>query len=78
MIRLPSLLMSRPDPAVPAFVIGRGQSHSMQISDCCAQFLPPENQHDFICRVDAALYAAKRNGRNRSEVAADTLEQSEF
>lgn len=49
-------------------------SYNVTISGGCAQFLPPEDPHDLIYRVDTALYKAKRNGRNRIEIAAENLD----
>jgi len=33
------------------------------------QFVPSDNFHSLILRVDEAMYKAKANGRNRVEVA---------
>ncbi|CAN5292944.1 hypothetical protein BH11PSE11_BH11PSE11_10290 [soil metagenome] len=54
-----------------AFIID-GQARSISVSGGCAQFLPAESARDFIFRADAALYCAKRNGRNRIEVAEES------
>jgi diguanylate cyclase (GGDEF)-like protein len=42
-----------------------GKSHGIAVSGGCAQFIPAESPHQFLFRADAALYRAKRNGRNR-------------
>ncbi len=47
------------DVALPTFSAG------------VAQFHPGEMPHSFIERADAALYAAKRNGRDRTEINGD-------
>jgi two-component system cell cycle response regulator len=47
-----------------------GKSHSITVSGGCAQFWPMESPHDFLYKADSALYCAKRNGRNRIEMAA--------
>ena len=44
--------------------------HRITISAGCAQFIAGESVDQFIGRADQALYAAKRNGRNRIERAA--------
>jgi two-component system cell cycle response regulator len=51
-----------------AFIANGGQ-HSVTVSVGYAQFLAGESAGDFICRVDAALYEAKRSGRNRIHAA---------
>jgi diguanylate cyclase (GGDEF)-like protein len=54
-----------------AFVVD-GRQHAITISAGYAQFLPGESANDFIRRVDAALYLAKHNGRNRVELAVQS------
>jgi diguanylate cyclase (GGDEF)-like protein len=49
-----------------AFVID-GEQRSVTVSAGCARFAATETPRAFINRVDAALYAAKANGRNRVE-----------
>ncbi|MGZ3158481.1 MAG: sensor domain-containing diguanylate cyclase [Burkholderiaceae bacterium] len=53
-----------------AFIVD-GKAHNISLSGGCAQFSPTESAHDFLYRADAALYSAKRNGRNRIEKALD-------
>jgi diguanylate cyclase (GGDEF)-like protein len=50
-----------------------GRNHTINISGGCAQFSPVESARDFIYRVDAALYCAKRNGRNCIEAASSAM-----
>jgi diguanylate cyclase (GGDEF)-like protein len=45
-----------------------GKSHRIAVSGGCAQFIPTESPHQFLFRADAALYRAKRNGRNRIDL----------
>lgn len=49
-----------------------GVGHRITISGGYALFTPSESASEFIFRVDEALYAAKRNGRNRIEKAAES------
>ncbi|MBI1890860.1 MAG: GGDEF domain-containing protein [Burkholderiales bacterium] len=57
------------------FVID-GKRKTVTISGGCAQFHVDENSRDFISRVDEALYAAKRQGRNCIITAGDTISES--
>ncbi|MBS1198301.1 MAG: diguanylate cyclase [Proteobacteria bacterium] len=52
------------------FVID-SREHTITLSGGCGEVLPSESGYDFINRVDAALYAAKQNGRNRIETACE-------
>jgi len=47
------------------------REHVVTVSGGCGQFSGSERPADFISRVDAALYKAKQNGRNRIELAWD-------
>ncbi|MHA0042383.1 hypothetical protein [Deinococcus sp. PEB2-63] len=42
----------------------------MTVSGGVAQALPGKAAHDLMCRADEALYAAKRAGRDKVEIAA--------
>ncbi|WP_268797338.1 GGDEF domain-containing protein [Pseudomonas huanghezhanensis] len=46
-----------------------GNPLALTVSIGCSTLLPGESTDSLICRADAALYVAKRQGRNRLEVA---------
>jgi PleD family two-component response regulator len=46
-----------------------GNTLALSASFGIAQYRPQESGSDMIARADAALYAAKRGGRNRYELA---------
>lgn len=49
--------------------IAEGQAIELSISIGCASLLPSETVESLLRRADDALYAAKRNGRNRIAMA---------
>ncbi len=55
-------------------VLYEGKSVRVTISLGVAEALPTENEDQLLRRVDGALYAAKQNGRNRTEVAPAATE----
>ncbi len=53
-----------------------GEDRRITVSGGCGEFLLTEDSADFVRRVDAALYLAKKNGRNRTEIAAGNTPQA--
>lgn len=54
-----------------------GIEHWVSVSGGCAEFSRFERPSDFVQRVDAALYAAKQNGRDRIETAPSAPDSEE-
>lgn len=60
----------RENIATIPFIID-GIEHFVTLSLGCAEIRPNDDFASFVARADTALYAAKGNGRNRVEVAAN-------
>ena len=56
--------------------VHKNESVTMTVSIGVAERATDENENDFFIRLDAALYAAKRDGRNKVQLAHPPLRQA--